>query len=154
DHLEEPLQRARQCARVGRLDSALAYYRTALQRQPRNWVAMNEVALFLAFTLHNATAGLDMARAALGLNPSGSSDLWDTLGDCLFAFRRVPEARQAYLRAVRINDHDVRARLGMAAVHLREKDPGAALRQIAAGLALDSPSHYQAALLQKQQEVL
>ena len=57
----------------------------------------------MANGLRDAKAGLDMAKVALSLNPCCSSELWNTLGDCLLQFGRVPEAKQAYLRALGIN---------------------------------------------------
>src|SRR5207244_3239780 len=38
DHLHEPIQQARACAKVGRFELAGTYYNKALERQPWNWV--------------------------------------------------------------------------------------------------------------------
>jgi hypothetical protein len=75
DRLNEPAERARRFAKAGRLDTALAYYRTVLERQASNWVLMDEVARFLTFALRDCKAGAEMAKIALSLNPTCSSDL-------------------------------------------------------------------------------
>src|SRR5207249_2383481 len=80
---QEPLARARECARVGRFELAATFYQQALDRQPGNWVLLNEVAMFLTFSLRDPKAGADLAKVALALNPTCSSDLWNTLGDAL-----------------------------------------------------------------------
>jgi hypothetical protein len=35
--LQEPLQKARECAKVGRFEMARDFYEKAVQLQPRNW---------------------------------------------------------------------------------------------------------------------
>src|SRR5205807_7419679 len=62
---DEPLGQARGCLQYGRFEAALTAYQEALVRQPSNWILMNEVALFLAFTLRNPAAGVEMAKVAL-----------------------------------------------------------------------------------------
>ncbi len=49
--LQEPIQKARACAKAGRLELAARFYRDALQLQPRNWVLLCEVSEFLTFSL-------------------------------------------------------------------------------------------------------
>jgi tetratricopeptide (TPR) repeat protein len=154
DRFDAPVDSARQCAKIGRLDMALSHYGAALRSQPNNWVLMNEVAHFLSSSLGDCKGGANIAKAAINANPTCSSDLWNTLGDCLFAWSRIQEAKQAYLRALQINENDVRARLNMAWVHNHQKDYAAALKMIAEGLALDHMGQYHDTLLQKQQEVL
>jgi predicted transposase YbfD/YdcC len=44
-------------------------------------VLLNEVSLFLTFSLRDVRAGVDVAKVALGLNPTCSAELWNTLGD-------------------------------------------------------------------------
>jgi tetratricopeptide (TPR) repeat protein len=149
-----PLNRARECARVGRFEMAAAAYREALAEQPWNWVVLNEVSLFLTFSLRDVKAGIDLARLALALNPSCSAELWNTLGDALFEFGRTTEARSAYEQALRVSDQDVRARYNLAWVHQRQHDHAAALARIAEALALDKTGQYRERLLHKQQEVL
>jgi tetratricopeptide (TPR) repeat protein len=152
--VQKPFQLARANLQAGRFEAALAAYHEALQRQPYNWLLMNEIALFLTFTLRNAPAGIAMARAALALNPASSAELWNTLGDAFFEFGKVPEAKDAYRRALRISRDDVRARYNLSWVYLVERDYAAALAVIAEALALDETGEYQARLMKKQAEVL
>ncbi|MCI0462588.1 MAG: tetratricopeptide repeat protein, partial [Gemmataceae bacterium] len=151
---QEPWQLARGCARVGRFELAATYYQQALKLQPYNWVLLNETAMFLIFSLREVKAGVDLAKLALRLNPTCSAELWNTLGDGLFEWGRVEEARSAYDKALRVNESDVRARYNLGWVHQRRKDYPAALRVIAEGLALDKTGEYRERLLQKQAEVL
>jgi tetratricopeptide (TPR) repeat protein len=151
---QEPIQKARACARAGRFELAAGFYREALHLQPRNWVLLNEVSLFLTFSLRDPKAGADLAKVALGLNPTCSAELWSTLGDALYESGRTAEARSAYEQALSVNGSDARARYNLAWVHTREKDYPAALRRLAEALALDKTGEYRERLLQKQQEVL
>ncbi len=152
--LYEPLQKARECARVGRFELAASFYREALRAQPYNWVLLNEVAMFLIFSLRDVKAGAEMAKAALRLNPACSADLWCTLGDALYEWGRTAEAHSAYCKALAVNASDVRARYNLAWVYQRERDFPAALAIIAEALALDKTGEYRERLLQKQSEVL
>jgi tetratricopeptide (TPR) repeat protein len=154
EQLQEPLAKARECLRVGRFELASAYYREALARQPWNWVLLNEAAQFLIFSLRDVKAGIEIAKVALGLNPTCSAELWNTLGDGLFEYRRYAEARSAYLKALQVNGSDVRARYNLAWVFQREKNYPRALAIIAEALALDKMGQYRERLLQKQQEVV
>jgi tetratricopeptide (TPR) repeat protein len=88
------------------------------------------------------------------LNPTCSSELWNTLGDGLFEYGRYAEARSAYLRALQVNNADVRARYNLAWVYQREKNLGPALEMIAQALALDKTGQYRERLLAKLQEVV
>jgi tetratricopeptide (TPR) repeat protein len=154
DWLQEPVERARGWLQAGRFEAGLAAYQQALERQPYNWVLMNEVAHFLTFSLGNPTAGLEMAKAALARNPSCSADLWNMLGDSQFVLGRIEESRKAFLRALEVNADDVRARYNLAYVHARTREYPQALQRIAEALALDRAGHYREGLLQKQSEVL
>jgi tetratricopeptide (TPR) repeat protein len=154
EKLQAPVNKARECQKAGRFEMAADFYRQALQDQPGNWVLMNEVSMFLTFALGDPRAGSDMAKLALKRNPSCSSELWNTLGDGLFAFGRTAEAGSAYLRALEINPRDVRARYNLGWVHAHDKDCAAALAVLAEALALDKMGEYRERLLQKQAEVL
>src|SRR5260370_40715525 len=103
---------------------------------------MEEISRFLSGPMRDAKAGADLAKAAIALNPYCASELCNTLGDCLFACGRIVESRQAYFRALRINDSDVRARLNLAWVYNHEKNYRAALSMIAAVVPVEcgSPS--------------
>jgi tetratricopeptide (TPR) repeat protein len=151
---EEPLNLARTYAQHGRFEAASSYYRKALERQPRNWLLIREVALFLTFTMHNPTTGLELARLGVALNPTCSPDLWNAYGDCLFALNRVEESRQAFLKALELNPVDVLARYNLAWVLARDRDHAGALHMIAEALALDKVGAYQERLLKKQAEIL
>ncbi len=160
--LQEPINKARQWQQHGRFELANDEYRKAVALQPYNWVLLNEMANFLIFRLRGdrrdvyggVKAGIDMAKLALAQNPSCSAELWSTLGDGLFEYGRYAEARSAYLKALQVNDKDVRARFNLAFVHIRERDYPAALKVIAEALALDKMGQYRDRLLQKQQEAL
>jgi tetratricopeptide (TPR) repeat protein len=152
--LQEPIQKARACARAGRFELAGGFYRDALHLQPRNWVLLCEVSQFLTFQMRDPKAGADMAKVALRLNPTCSAELWNALGDALYEFGRNAEARSAYQKALAVNATDVRARYNLAWVHARERDYPAALQRIAEALALDKMGEYRDRLLQKQQEVV
>ena len=154
ERLRQAVQSARDCARSGRLEAAVAAYEEALGRQQYNWALMNEVAQFLTFSLRDALAGVEMGRAALACNPACSADLWNTLGDSLYELGRVEESRRAYQRALRINPDDVRAHFNLTFVHLRSREYEAALRSAAEALARDRAGTYRDRLLQTQSEVL
>jgi len=151
---QEPLEKARLCVRSGRFELASNFYREALKRQPYNWVLVNELSMFLTYQMHDPKSGIDMAKLALRINPSCSADLWSTLGDALYEFGRVAEAKSAYFKALDINASDVRARFNLAWVYAREKDFAAALVSIAEAIAADKSGQFRDRLLQKQQEVI
>jgi tetratricopeptide (TPR) repeat protein len=153
-HLHEPVQHARACARAGRFELAATYYNQALERQPGNWVLLSEISGFLTFSLRDVKAGIDMAKAALALNPACSAELWCTLGDGLFEFGRVEEARSAYQQALAVNESDVRARYNLAWCHAREKNFPAALEMIAQAFSLDKTGEYRERLIHKLTEVM
>jgi tetratricopeptide (TPR) repeat protein len=154
EKLDEPIQRARACLKAGRFELAAGYYREALELQPRNWVLLNEISMFLTFQMRDPKAGIDMAKVALALNPTCSAELWNTLGDGLYEFGRTVEARSAYLKAQSVNPSDVRSRYNLAWVYAREKNFAAALESIALALSLDKTGEFRDRLLHKQQEVL
>ncbi len=139
---------------MGRFELASSYYQQALAKQPGNWVLISEVAQFLIFSLRDVKAGIDLAKVAIALNPTCSSELWNVLGDGLFEYGRYPEARSAYLKALEVNNSDVRARYNLAWVYQREKNFPAALAIIAEALSLDKMGQYRDRLLQKQSEVV
>ena len=119
-NMQQPWELARTCVQAGRFEGALSAYYQALERQPLNWLLMNEIAMFLTFTFRQPASGVAMAREALALNRHCSSDLWSTLGDSLFELGRIDDARQAYQRALRIKPTEVRARFNMAWVLVRK----------------------------------
>ncbi len=152
--LEEPVQQARACVKVGRFELAASFYNEALERQPRNWVLLNEISMFLTHSMRDPKAGIDMAKLALAINPTCSAELWNTLGDGLYEFGRTAEARSAYQKALAVNSSDVRSRYNLARVFTRERNYPAALTSIAEALSFDKTGEFRDRLLQKQQEVL
>jgi tetratricopeptide (TPR) repeat protein len=154
ERLQEPINHARGCAKAGRFELASSYYQEALELQPRNWVLLNEVSQFLTFSMRDPKAGANLAKIALGLNPSLSADLWSTLGDALYEWGRTTEARGAYEKALSVNAADVRSRYNLAWVHVRERNYDAALKRIAEAFTLDKTGEYRERLMQKLQEVL
>lgn len=152
--LQEPIEKARLCAKSGRFELAANYYQEALERQPKNWVLLNEVSMFLTFQMHKPKVGIDMAKLALKENPTCSAELWNTLGDGLYAHGRVTEARGAYQKAMAVNAGDVRSRYNLAWVHAHQRDYAAALARLAEALALDKTGEYRERLMAKMNEVL
>lgn len=152
--LQEPVNLARANLKHGRIEAALAAYHRALERQPYNWILMNEVAMFLTFTLHSPAAGIKMAKAAIDLNPNCSSELWNTLGDAWYEVGKVHEAKSAYLRAISINPSDIRGRFNLSWVLNHERRYRQALAIIAEALALDETGEYAERLMKKQGEIL
>jgi tetratricopeptide (TPR) repeat protein len=152
--LQEPIQKARICAKARRDELALGYYMEAQHLQPNNWVLMCEISQFLTFSFKDPKAGADQAKVALALNPTCSAELWNALGDALFEFGRTAEARSAYEKALTVNAADVRARYNLAYVHARLRDLPAGLQRLAEALALDKTGEYRERLLQKQQELI
>ena len=153
DCKREPASAASACIQAGRFEAAAVAYREALQRQPYNWLLMSETAKFLMFTLRDSDAGLEMARAALALNPC-SAELWNTLGDGLFLVDRFDEARRAFQRALELDPEDVRARYNLSFLFEHNRDYASALRMIADALALDKRGAYRDGLQRKQDEIL
>lgn len=154
DWRQQPAQMARECRNHGRVEAAATYYRVALERQPKNWMLMDEVARFLTFGFKNPRAGYAMAQAGLRENPTCSADLWTTLGESLVQLGHAEEARRAFLRTLKINGNDVRSRYNLACLLAGEGELDAALKYIAEGLALDKPGAYREGFLRKQSEIL
>jgi Flp pilus assembly protein TadD len=117
-------------------------------------VLLNEISMFLTFSLRDLKAGIDMAKMALSLNPTCSAELWSTLGDGLFEFGRTEEARSAYLKALEVNESDVRARYNLSWCYAREKNFRAALDVIAEAMSLDKTGEYRERLMHKLQEIM
>lgn len=153
DWAHGPEEEARRCLQHGRYEAALGEYCQALERQPRNWLLIAEVAKLLTLTLRDYSAGHEMARAGLAVNPI-SPDLWNTLGDSLFCLEQVDAAQEAFLRALELDPTDVRARFNLSYVYSHKKDYLSTLRVIADGLALDRTGEYRQQLLAKQGEIL
>jgi tetratricopeptide (TPR) repeat protein len=152
-HFERPLAEARDHAAAGRKHDALAAFRTAIARSPRDWRVLGEAAEFVGLDLRDFSSGAELARAAVEINPWYSTWLWNVLGDCLYCLERHGDAHEAYLQAQRINPRDPRTmlNLGYTWVYLGNYDE--ALRAIATGLAADAGA-YRARLLEKQNGII
>jgi tetratricopeptide (TPR) repeat protein len=151
---DEPVEQAKAQAERGLLGEALDSYRTAIERNPGNWQLIGDAAAFVASHLRDPQTGLQLARAALELNPWCSPDLWNVLGDCLFGVGKDTEAHECYLQAHRMFPQNVRTNLNLATSWLRLGDPARSLEAIAQGLANDSTSMFRHILLDKQQEAI
>lgn len=151
---ESPCEQAREHAAAGRNGDALECYRLALTRSPRDWRTVAEAAEYVGLQLRDHPAGVELARAALELNPWYSSWCWNVMGDCLFCLERFEHAHEAYLQALSISAHDARTHLNLAYTFAERGDLPRALQAVADGLASDRPALYHERLLEKQQQIL
>lgn len=92
NYFMEPLSEARKHAAARRLDDALKNYKTALARSPKDWAVIGEIAEFVGLHIKDFAAGIELARAAVELNPWYSAWVWNVLGDCLFSLERFEHA--------------------------------------------------------------
>jgi tetratricopeptide (TPR) repeat protein len=146
--------RARELLEQGLLSEALSLYRQGIERAPRDWRLIGEAARAVATNLRDPAAGLQLARAALHLNPWYSPFLWNVLGDCLTALDRHDEARESYAKARQIHPGDVEAHLRLARSWLRLGDPVRCLESVSEGLATDDNDIYRHQLLESQQAAI
>ena len=151
---EALVQRAQQQAAAGLLRQALASYRAAIERNPRNWLVIGQAAAFVADGLRDPGTALELARAAIELNPWYSPYLWNVLGDCLSGLQRAPDAHECYLQADRICPADAETNLRLARSWLQMGDPARSLEAVARGLANDSNAMFRHVLLQRQQQAI
>lgn len=154
DFFEAPVEEARRHLAAGRRDEALASWRLALSRSPREWPLMGEIAEFVGLQLRDLAAGRELARAALARNPWYSPWLWNVLGDIQFLDGDVVGAHEAYLQAQRIHPRDARTHLNLAYTHAEFGEHDRALQALAVALASDLRSVHRARLLEKQQQIL
>lgn len=152
--VEGALQEARQHLAAGRMDEALSRYREAVAQSPRDFLVLGEAAEFASSHLGDAQIGLELAQAALRLNPWYGAWMWSVLGDCLYALGRPAEAHEAYLAAARIHPQDPRGQLNLALTHGQRGELDEALLCVARGLARDAQGLYRARLLDRQQQLL
>jgi tetratricopeptide (TPR) repeat protein len=133
---------------------ALESYRTAIERNPRDWQLIANAAAFVGTELRDPACGLDLVRAAIELNPWYSPESWNVMGDCLDKLGRRVEAHECYLQAHRMHPAHVITNLRLAASWLQMGDPARSLEAVAQGLANDSQSMFRHLLLDKQQEAI
>jgi tetratricopeptide (TPR) repeat protein len=146
--------RARERAEMGLLREALEIYRQALTIHPRDWQLIGEAAQLAGTGLRDPKAGLDLARAALQINPWYSPFLWNVLGDCLAALDRHDEAHGCYVEALRLHPVSVETHVRLAASWLRLGDAGRSLESVAHGLAADADAMHRHTLLETQQAAM
>lgn len=145
---------ARNFVASNRFESAIMAYQEILEIQPFNWLMIKEVGQFLSFSLKDPSAGLEMARNALEINPACSPDLWNLAGDSLFELGRIEESRKAYMKALEINPNDLTAHFNLTYVHSRTKEYALALQSVASAFVLDKSGVFRERLLQTQAEIL
>jgi tetratricopeptide (TPR) repeat protein len=151
---EQPFAAAIEHARAGRNEDALQCFKTAVDRNPRNWFVVGSAAEFVSLQLRDFRSGAELARAAIELNPYYSAWLWNVLGDSVYCSERFDDAHEAYLQAARIDPDDPRTNLNLAYTFLQRGEVGLALHAIARGLARDGDATYRERLLEKQQQIL
>jgi tetratricopeptide (TPR) repeat protein len=153
-HVDQPLLEARSHAAQGRKNDALDAYRVALDRSPRDFRLIGEIAEFVGLELGDHASGRELAQGALNRNPWLSPWLWNVLGDCSFSEKQFDQAHSAYRSAQAIDPEDPRTNLNLAYTLAERAEFGEALRVIARGLEHDAGGKYQGRLLDKQTQVL
>jgi tetratricopeptide (TPR) repeat protein len=151
---ETLVEEARGHVAAGRKTEALAAYRLLLSRHRYDWALVGEVADFLNHQIADYAAAIDIARAAVEINPHYSTWLWNILGDAHYNLGHHADAHEAYLRAARINPRDPSTNLNLTYTHLQAGAHGAALEAIGRGLAHDDRGLFRDRLLEKQRHVL
>ena len=151
---QEPQERARQHIEAGRMEAAKRAYEDALVQRPRDWVLLGEIAEFLIRQIGTYQAGLNLASAALAINPWYSVWLWNVYGDALYALERFSEAHQAYCCAAKLEPADVRTNLNLGYSFAQMGDEQSALESLGRGLANDRNGVFRERLLQKQQQIV
>jgi tetratricopeptide (TPR) repeat protein len=146
--------RAREQAGLGLIREALDIYRHAIAIHPRDWQLIGEAAQLAATQLRDPATGLELARAALRLNPWYSPFLWNVLGDCLAALDRPDEAHGCYEEARRLHPGGVETHVRLAASWLRLGEAGRSLESVAHGLAADADAMCRHTLLDTQQAAI
>ena len=145
---------ARQYAEQGLIREALDLFRQGIDRSPRDWRLLGDAARFVSSDLRDPQAGLELARAAVQLNPWYSPVLWNVLGDCLAALDRMDEAHQCYEQGRQLHPACVETHLRLARSWLRFGDPARSLEAVAHGLASDADDMHRHHLLESQQAAI
>lgn len=153
DKLQAPLEEARLHVSKGANRAALKCFREAIKLQPDNWSLLTEAAMFCEASLDNHQAAMELAQAALALNPINPG-LWNILGDTLYSVGRIDEAHRAYERSLSLSPSDARAKVNMVHTFNRKGQPREALRMITEALLSDRDGKYRERLLQRQKEIL
>jgi tetratricopeptide (TPR) repeat protein len=151
---EQPAAEAVELVAAGRNEEALARFQIALARSPRDWQLIGNVAEFVGLQLGEHTAGAELARSALEINPWFSALLWNILGDCLFGMNEREQAHQAYLQALQIDPDDVRTHFNLSFTSWHKGDLRQALLEIAEAIAADGAGSYRERLLAQQRQIM
>lgn len=151
--LDAPLEQARLHQKAGQNQMARHWYREAMRQQPSSWVTIAEAAAFCESTLRDHEAARDLARCALEINPI-DPELWNTLGDSLYALGRFDEAHETFEWAAWLSPANVRARYNLIYTFTKRGEWRAALMAIAEALELDKSGEYTQRLLERQREIL
>ncbi len=152
DAAEAAAGEAREMAENGRWREALEGYRILISRNPRSWMLISEAADFAIRRLRDYAAGLELARAAVELNPWYSPAVWNVLGDALAANGKEEQAHEAYLQSRRIHPGDVETSLKLARSWRLAGNPAESLAAVARGLANDSTATFRSLLLDEQEQ--
>jgi len=139
---------------AGAIAEAKRVYESALEKYPNDWSLLGEVAEFLVRQVFDYEAGLQMAKAALAVNPWYSTWLWNVYGDSLYGLQRHSDAVAAYKIAEEMSPRDVRTQVNLSYGYFVVGDHEAALTAIAKGFAHDSRGEYRDRLREKQQQIL
>ena len=120
---------------------AKAYYRKALQIQPRQPVATNNLAYLMLESGENVDVALTLAQTARQVTPNSATTA-DTLAWAYYHNGTYGFARDLLEDAVRIdpNSATMQYHLGMVYSKLRDKNDAATHLRRAVSLAPDSPS--------------
>jgi len=145
---------ARTHIQSGANEEAKRIYEIALEKYPRDWSLLGEVAEFLVRQVSNFDGGFEMVKAALVLNPWYSTWLWNVLGDAQFGRRQFGDAIEAYRLAEVLSPRDVRTQLNLSYGYAAIGDTEAALLAIARGFSHDGTGEYRERLREKQQQIL
>ncbi len=145
---------ARAHIQAGAKEEAKQVYEAALEKYPRDWSLLGEAAEFLVRQAADFEGGLELAKAALALNPWYSTWLWNVYGDAHFGLQRHGEAVEAYRLAEALSPQDVRTQLNLSFGYAAMGDTEAALVAIARGFAHDAGGVYRERLREKQQLIL
>ncbi len=94
----------------GNFEAAKKYWEAALEKEPENFQALNNLATCLiALSPSNADRAIEMVSKANSILPN-NADIFDTWGEALLAAKRSQEAINKFEMAIRINPKRVETR--------------------------------------------